>query len=116
MSPLLVLLVAAGSAAGSDAPYPHGTGGGGGVAPISIFVSPDGADSNSGLSKLAPLATCKAAVAAAIKAMAGHPATPIDVIFAAGTYPLTPATACGTITVTATQDAPVVCGAALNLA
>ena len=82
---------------GAGAPYAH----------VTVYVSPEGSDDNTGLSPSQPLATCQKAVSV----VSSHPGVPVDVIFGEGTYPLTPSTACGTVTLQATRDAPVVCKA-----
>ena len=85
------------------------------LAHTSIFVSPTGSDGNSGSIPTSPLASCAAAVRrieGLLDSARTPPAGGIEVVFAAGTYPLTPATACGTVNVRGTRAAPLVFRAA----
>eukprot|EP00035_Acanthoeca_spectabilis_P008349 m.152458 g.152458 ORF g.152458 m.152458 type:complete len:932 (+) comp14323_c0_seq3:85-2880(+) len=94
-----------------------------------IYVDPQGSDSNSGDSPADPLATCAAAVAKVAAIAAGYPSEGrggaggkgvhkglpiggVEVVFAAGTYPLTPDTACGVVSVQGSEAAPLVFRAA----
>jgi hypothetical protein len=78
--------------------------------PQVVYVSPTGSDiTGSGASASSALASCAAAVqkvAAIVKA--GLPTGGIEVQFAAGTYPLTNATACGSVSFSGTAAAPIV--------
>jgi hypothetical protein len=109
---LSTLVLAAAAAAAAAAATPPKT---------VIHVSPDGDDTHSGAADQ-PLATCAAAVkkVARLRAVAaaaglaagqgggGGAGGATEVLFAPGTYPLTSATACGSISVAASEAAPLV--------
>eukprot|EP01044_Picomonas_judraskeda_P000043 COSAG03_NODE_2_length_28887_cov_60.449825_28_plen_103_part_00 len=74
-------------------------------ATMSLYVAPSGSDTAAGTAS-APLASCAGAVARIKKQPPPLPS--ITVHFAAGTYPLTNATACGTINFVGSKAAPIV--------
>jgi hypothetical protein len=85
------------------------------TAPQTIFVSPSGSDTHSGATPASALKTCSAAVnklTARLSPDGVPPLGGIEVVFAEGAYPLTPSTACGTVTVQGTESSPVVFRAA----
>jgi hypothetical protein len=78
--------------------------------PRTIYVSSTGADSNSGTSVSSALATCAGAVRLLTSLLDDGvpPLGGIEVVFAGGTYPLTPSTACGSLTIKGNAAAPVI--------
>lgn len=79
------------------------------IAEVIVYVDPKGNDGNSGTMPSQPLATCAAAVrAVAAIYTAGAPTGGVEVQFAAGTYRLTAASACGELAIQASQASPIV--------
>ena len=80
------------------------------IQPTVIYVAPNGSDSNTGASPATPLATCHAAVQLVNTLAVGGvvPSGGIEVVFAKGRYVLTAATACGTVTIKASENAPLI--------
>ena len=74
-------------------------------ATMSLYVAPTGSDTAPGTAS-APLASCAGAVARIKQQSAPLPS--ITVYFAAGTYPLTNTTACGTINFVGSKATPIV--------
>lgn len=74
---------------------------------ITLYVAPNGNDTSTGNSPDEALASCAGAMSK-VKLLNPWPAGGVVVEFAQGRYPLTPATACGSISVAATEDAPLI--------
>jgi hypothetical protein len=73
-----------------------------------IYVAVDGDDSASGAAPATALASCAAAVRLVSMSCSDLPSGGIEVRFAPGRYKLTDETACGTISCSASADAPIV--------
>ena len=77
------------------------------VDPLLLYVSPSGSDTHTGASPQQALQSCAGAVNR-VQQLVSWPAGGVEVQFSEGVFPLTAATACGTLSTHAAEGAPLV--------